>query len=653
MWRTSLISYVVIFLLIVISSSSKNEPSGRTEYLTLIGTVDGNVHGIDEYFKKVWTTSTGEMMLSGTIAEDNQAETVIPSLDGSLLYYNQLGMRKTSVKARVMTENSPLVSKDGMILTGRKSCRLLGLDLNDGSLLADIAPNKESKLHLPIKSSDKAKLQSGRKIPFWLGRVDYHIQGIDAFTGFDRFNVSYAEFQPLDNRYENHLFDLITAGHSKTNINGDDSFSFDSHEDISLISTPEGTLFFLDKDGELMKDVPITLGSPAINAFIVGISSDELKFIKKLDIKYSLNDIKRLHKIKANTKSLLQSSKKHITSAKEIIPKPAKEPLVLVQSSKSANNEFKYMYAMELEMFEDTGQLQSNDFIGSSLIHSIRSKLDGVGDHPRLPSPSSSITNDQQNIPDSNFPVFQNPTVLSKGLVRRPSPHTVKRIGKSPNWRVMSQNVSTSVAVSDSNSKLELETSHSNSISKIRGLHRLQIGKVNEEFWLEQLSNEVQSKAKHASSETVIMEIDKRTSFQTHIKAAFNTVAGFWITLLIIILSVAVVVIVSIGFLILLSQNFDLAILPRGTAAEQLLFCVNTIFRYISQYERERIREVDGKLEKATTDSDGITRVGSLTVSSKVIGLGSHGTVVYEGLLNGRPVAVKRMLAQFNRAAER
>lgn len=49
----------------------------------------------------------------------------------------------------------------------------------------------------------------------------------------------------------------------------------------------------------------------------------------------------------------------------------------------------------------------------------------------------------------------------------------------------------------------------------------------------------------------------------------------------------------------------------------------------------------------------GEVRVGCLTVSDKVLGYGSHGTVVYRGLLEGRPVAVKRMLTDFHARADR
>jgi hypothetical protein len=54
-------------------------------------------------------------------------------------------------------------------------------------------------------------------------------------------------------------------------------------------------------------------------------------------------------------------------------------------------------------------------------------------------------------------------------------------------------------------------------------------------------------------------------------------------------------------------------------------------------------------------DIDGIqmTQIGSLYVSDQVLGYGSQGTVVLLGNLNGRQVAVKRMLSQFANAADR
>ncbi len=50
----------------------------------------------------------------------------------------------------------------------------------------------------------------------------------------------------------------------------------------------------------------------------------------------------------------------------------------------------------------------------------------------------------------------------------------------------------------------------------------------------------------------------------------------------------------------------------------------------------------------------GALQVGRLVVAmEEVLGYGCHGTIVYKGLLDGRPVAVKRMLRAFHAAADR
>eukprot|EP00889_Picochlorum_renovo_P003636 jgi/Picre1/30666/NNA_006027.t1 len=51
--------------------------------------------------------------------------------------------------------------------------------------------------------------------------------------------------------------------------------------------------------------------------------------------------------------------------------------------------------------------------------------------------------------------------------------------------------------------------------------------------------------------------------------------------------------------------------------------------------------------QKAVELPNGNTKVGRLEVSKEVLGYGSGGTAVYEGILDGRKVAVKRMLKQF------
>ena len=49
----------------------------------------------------------------------------------------------------------------------------------------------------------------------------------------------------------------------------------------------------------------------------------------------------------------------------------------------------------------------------------------------------------------------------------------------------------------------------------------------------------------------------------------------------------------------------------------------------------------------------GPVRIGRLSVGPGILGYGSCGTIVFEGELDGRPVAVKRLLAQFHELARR
>jgi hypothetical protein len=53
------------------------------------------------------------------------------------------------------------------------------------------------------------------------------------------------------------------------------------------------------------------------------------------------------------------------------------------------------------------------------------------------------------------------------------------------------------------------------------------------------------------------------------------------------------------------------------------------------------------------TSSNGVRNIGVITVTDDVLGFGGHGTVVYRGTLDGRQVAVKRMLKAYHASADR
>ena len=80
---------------------------------------------------------------------------------------------------------------------------------------------------------------------------------------------------------------------------------------------------------------------------------------------------------------------------------------------------------------------------------------------------------------------------------------------------------------------------------------------------------------------------------------------------------------------------------------------VNESTRKVNVVSETAIAELPSRVSSDEEARGFSIRVGSLLLSSKILGYGCHGTCVFEGSLNGRPVAVKRMLTRFSRAADR
>jgi outer membrane protein assembly factor BamB len=70
----------------------------------------------------------------------------------------------------------------------------------------------------------------------------------------------------------------------------------------------------------------------------------------------------------------------------------------------------------------------------------------------------------------------------------------------------------------------------------------------------------------------------------------------------------------------------------------------------------KRTKEEDNSMPLQTmleNHSSAVRNVGVITVTDQVLGFGGHGTVVYRGTLDGRQVAVKRMLKAYHASADR
>ena len=309
------------------------------EDVTIIGTADGGLHALNSENEELWSTNIpggplarsfkaqavgptagggtedGELDAKNDF-DDNDSDanseySVIPTLDGSILVHSNEGMRKTSVTARMLSEQEPYVSNDGLIYTGQRTDRFFGLDLNSGQILHDSgnpdiaaanradggrntvipAMGSKSRALVDIKQRNRrAPTTSNSKRQLWIGRTDYTLRAFNELTGREEFNLTYSELSPVEtgghkagkqhtaaNRGSLMTVDVASGLLSTvpTNIEGarllGSGKETTSAQALPVLSTPDGDVYFTDTSGEALYSV--SLGSPVVSAFRVGADS--------------------------------------------------------------------------------------------------------------------------------------------------------------------------------------------------------------------------------------------------------------------------------------------------------------------------------------------------------------------------------------------
>lgn len=266
--------------------------------ITVVGTVDGLLHGFDEQNNKRWTTDIGGGPLSSHHSSGNLDYSVVPATDGSLLVHSVEGMRKTSVTARMLVEKAPFTTHDGLIFTSQKNSRVIGVDLGSGRVVHDVLTSggimglgsegkrtsRQGRGAVFDRDRDRAyaadssagvsyRGAGGRKShrsPFWLGRTDYTLRAFDQITGTEEFNFTYSELRPL------HMAGVPLSQHGEgSGVIGQAEGMEGQIQNrpntvplpVPLISTPEGELYFTDSNGQIHRTY--ALDYPAVSAFSV------------------------------------------------------------------------------------------------------------------------------------------------------------------------------------------------------------------------------------------------------------------------------------------------------------------------------------------------------------------------------------------------
>jgi PQQ enzyme repeat len=568
--------------------------------LTIVGTVDGYVHAIDSSNKKKWSTQTGDSMISsyqniqpGISQKDYYS--IIPSIDGSLLIHNAGGMRKTSVKARMLAEKTPFVSVDGeLIFTGNRKTKVLGLDVNSGEITHEIIDGQSTTAILTDKSD------SG-KTPLWIGRVDYTVRAFDGTSGTEKFNLSFTELSPLhQSRIAYHEASIMN--NHKLEIDAPNSFL---SKDLKFPRIPHKSTPKQQKN-TFWKDTPdipdkkediyhaIHFDSPAMAAFRVR---------KNIRGDVETYDVESL-KISNKASSIIDHDGVHHDEIIEIRTLP-NGGLYALQTDPVDISDYDSKDILSFLESSSNTQYASND--GKKFLTSPRSSsgkpVSAIQLHSKQPFRSSlSFGRNYANLENEKITDLSSDS-KSQCVVYPKSFKSTKEID-------------------DTTTKLLVDSKEYDIAMCLVGHHRLLPGYSNDLPFL--------------PKQTPVISEDLKIPISQRMKSLQ--------TILLTVLGLLLI------WMILHAEKMKkyFKVWVTSLLADDYL----TDIRSGSESGRHRDHGSD---YSEVIDENGrkVIKVGALIVHDRILGYGSHGTVVFSGNLNGRPVAVKRMLSQFSRVADR
>jgi serine/threonine-protein kinase/endoribonuclease IRE1 len=107
---------------------------------------------------------------------------VIPGIDGSLYYSSASGLERLPITVPELVATSPFRTLDNSRYFGAKTDRLFLVDRFTGRIYKAFSPQFDSTLQESLECDDERLI--------WIGRSDYVVNSIDGNTGKPRWNVS-------------------------------------------------------------------------------------------------------------------------------------------------------------------------------------------------------------------------------------------------------------------------------------------------------------------------------------------------------------------------------------------------------------------------------------------------------------------------------
>mmetsp|Transcript_7719 Transcript_7719/g.21964 ORF Transcript_7719/g.21964 Transcript_7719/m.21964 type:complete len:1257 (+) Transcript_7719:192-3962(+) len=197
----------------------------------IVGLLDGTVESLDiKTGQRLWRFNSGPPLVSSSASslQPNQHSPLIfPGADGSLYTYlrdeTQQGIQKLQVTVPELVELSPSLTADDALLVGKKETTVYAVDRATGSYLKTFSSNEASMLLDPSADDSKtdllkAGLDAGSVL--FVGRDDFTVQSLNMRGGGEQlWNVSYSRLRCMD---RNMLFTSSAAPETSSPLGWDE-----------------------------------------------------------------------------------------------------------------------------------------------------------------------------------------------------------------------------------------------------------------------------------------------------------------------------------------------------------------------------------------------------------------------------------------------
>ncbi|KAK9823205.1 hypothetical protein WJX72_001091 [[Myrmecia] bisecta] len=188
-------------------------PFVRPDDPLLVSLLDGSLAALDsETGEQLWRFDSGSPLVSASgTASKQQAgrrpHTIFPGADGALYSYHsdgalERGVERLPLSVPELVDGSPSMSRDGALVLGSRTSSVYILDSSTGKLVRALLEfggtlaEVDSYIGGPPGEGEVRKVVDPQNALI-MGRHDYVIRSVDAETGEERWNVTYARMQRL------------------------------------------------------------------------------------------------------------------------------------------------------------------------------------------------------------------------------------------------------------------------------------------------------------------------------------------------------------------------------------------------------------------------------------------------------------------------